>query len=98
MTINIKSAARPHDSATQAEPLSEVIDCTDRAAPPPICCHDCWAMFGDGLAAAEHAKRRAHFVAIDYRPPAQCRAELMARNLAIQAAAAHLAGTSTEGA
>ena len=97
MTIYVKSAAQPHDFATQAEPRSEVIDFPDRTA-PPICCHDCWALFGDGLAAAEHAKRRAHLVAIDYRPPARWRAELMARNLAIQAAAAHLAGTSTEGA
>lgn len=97
MKINTKRAARPHDSATQAEAHSEVIDFPDRAT-PPICCHDCWALFGDALAAAEHAKRRAHLVAIDYRPPAQWRAELMARNLAIQAAAAHLAGTSTEGA
>lgn len=93
MTIYVKSAARPHDSATQAEPRSEVIDLTDRAAPPPMSCVDCCAMFGDGFAAAEHARRHSHLVAIDYRPTERWRAELRAKNLSIAAAAQALASS-----
>lgn len=97
MTTYVKSAARPHDFATPAEPRSEVIAFPDRAT-PPMSCVDCCALFGDGIAAAEHARQRLHLVAIDYRPVARWRAELKARNVAIEAAAAHLvARRSTEG-
>jgi len=50
-------------------------------------------MFGDGFAAAEHACRRSHLVAIDYRPTERWRAELRAKNLSIAAAAQALASS-----
>lgn len=79
--------------------VADVIAFPGRDA-PPMSCLDCLALFGDGSAAAVHARRRSHLVAIDYRPAERWRAELIARNLSIAAAAAAMAShePSTDGA
>jgi len=88
-----QDAGRSAPTARQpTDHVAEVIDFRGHAA-APMSCVDCCAMFGDGFAAAEHARRHSHLVAIDYRPTERWRAELRAKNLSIAAAAQALASS-----